>query len=131
LLHGRRHDLLGRAVEPRVADVHARVAQAARDDLRAAVVTVETDLGDEDADGRDRSASLIQDSGPGIKDAATAARGRGPPDASAAASLRSPGARAPRRLGWQQLEQAAALSQRVAVQAEHPGGTQLVAARQL
>src|SRR5205823_7910235 len=68
---------------------------------------------------------LIQDSGPGIKDAAARARGRRPPHASAAASLLSRGARAPRRPGWHQLELAAALAQRVAVQAEHPGGAQL------
>jgi hypothetical protein len=36
-------------VQPRVHDLEPRVAQRARDDLRAAVVTVQTGLGDEDA----------------------------------------------------------------------------------
>ena len=43
-------DLLGRAVQAGVDDVHAGVAQRARDDLDAAVVAVEPDFGDEDAD---------------------------------------------------------------------------------
>ena len=36
--------------KPGVDDVHAGVAQRARDDLDAAVVAVEADLGDDDAD---------------------------------------------------------------------------------
>ena len=44
-------DFLRRAVQARVDDVHAGVAQRARDDLDAAVVAVEPDLGDEHANG--------------------------------------------------------------------------------
>ena len=40
---------------PGVDDLHARVAQRARDDLRAAVVAVEARLGDDDLDRRYRS----------------------------------------------------------------------------
>ena len=42
----------GRLVQPGVDDLHARVAQRAGDDLRAAVVAVEPGLGDDDADLR-------------------------------------------------------------------------------
>ena len=44
------HDLLRRLVQTRVDDLHPGVAQRAGDDLRAAVVTVEAGLGDDDAD---------------------------------------------------------------------------------
>ena len=43
-------DLLRRLVQPGVDDLHAGVAQRAGDDLGAAVVTVQTGLGDDDAD---------------------------------------------------------------------------------
>ena len=43
-------DLLGRLVQARVDHLHARVAQRAGDDLRAAVVAVEAGLGDDHAD---------------------------------------------------------------------------------
>ncbi len=42
-------DLLRSLVQPRVDDLHARVAQRPGHDLRAAVVTVETGLGDDDS----------------------------------------------------------------------------------
>ena len=44
-------DLLRRAVETRIDDVHAGVAQAPRHDLDAAIVAVETHLGNEHANG--------------------------------------------------------------------------------
>ena len=50
LLHDGRRDLLRRLVEAGVDDLHAGVAQAAGDDLRAAVVAVQARLGDDDAD---------------------------------------------------------------------------------
>ena len=53
LLHGSVDDLLGRAMQAGVDDVHAGVAQRARDDLDAAVVAVEADLGDDHADAVD------------------------------------------------------------------------------
>src|SRR5439155_9928952 len=43
-------DLLRRLVEACVDHLHARVAKRARDDLRTAVVPVETRLGDDDSD---------------------------------------------------------------------------------
>ena len=43
-------DHLRRLADAGVDDLHAGVAQGARDDLRAAVVAVEPGLGDEDAD---------------------------------------------------------------------------------
>ena len=43
-------DLLRRLVQARVDDLHTGVAQRPGDDLRAAVVTVESGLGDDDAD---------------------------------------------------------------------------------
>ena len=43
-------DLLRSLVEPRVDDLHACVAQRTRDDLRAAIVSVETGLCDHDSD---------------------------------------------------------------------------------
>ena len=43
-------DLLGSLVQARVDDLHAGVAQSPGHDLRAAVVTIETGLGDDDAD---------------------------------------------------------------------------------
>ena len=45
-----RDDLFRRLPEPGVDDFHAGVTQGARDDLRAAVVPVETGLGDDDSD---------------------------------------------------------------------------------
>ena len=45
LLDGGLDDLLRGAVEPGIDDVHASVAQRARDDFDAAVVAVEPDLG--------------------------------------------------------------------------------------
>jgi hypothetical protein len=50
LLDGRVDHLLGRAVEPRVDDVHPGVAQAPRHHLDPAVVAVEPDLGEQDPD---------------------------------------------------------------------------------
>ena len=44
-------DGLGRLPQAGVDDVHAGVAQGAGDDLDAAVVAVEADLGEDDADG--------------------------------------------------------------------------------
>ena len=44
-------DLLRGAVETRVDDVHARVAQAPRHDLDAAIVAVEAHLGNEHSNG--------------------------------------------------------------------------------
>ena len=49
LLDRRLDDLLRRAMQAGVDDVHAGVAQRARDDLDAAVMAVEADLGDDDA----------------------------------------------------------------------------------
>ena len=50
LLEGRGRDHLGRLAEARVDDLEALVAQAAGEDLRAAVVAVEAGLGDQDLD---------------------------------------------------------------------------------
>ena len=50
-LYGGRDDLFGGPVQARIDDLHARVPQAARDDLGAAVVAVEADLGDHHANG--------------------------------------------------------------------------------
>ncbi len=47
-LHRLRDDLLGRALEPRVDDLEAGVAQRLHDDLGAAVVPVEAGLRDQD-----------------------------------------------------------------------------------
>ena len=47
LLERRGHDHLGRLAEARVDDLEALVAQAAREDLRPAVVAVEAGLGDQ------------------------------------------------------------------------------------
>jgi hypothetical protein len=58
LLDGGGDDLLGRAVKPRVDDVHPAVAKRAGDDLRAPVVTVEADLRDQDPDGLDDVSDL-------------------------------------------------------------------------
>ena len=49
-LNRRLDDLLGRLVQPGVDDLHAGVAQRARDDLRAAVVPVEPRFRDDDSD---------------------------------------------------------------------------------
>ena len=49
-LNRRLDDLLGRLVQPGVDDLHAGVAQRARDDLRAAVVPVEPWFRDDDSD---------------------------------------------------------------------------------
>src|SRR5213078_1260635 len=49
LLDDRLDDLLGRLVQAGVDDLHPGVTQRAGDDLRAAVVTVEPGLGDDDA----------------------------------------------------------------------------------
>ena len=43
-------DLLGRLAQARVDDLHAGVAQRARDHLGAAIVPVEAGLGDDDSD---------------------------------------------------------------------------------
>ena len=43
-------DLLRRLVQAGVDHLHARVAQGARDDLRAAVVPIQSGLGDDDPD---------------------------------------------------------------------------------
>ena len=51
LLDGLGHDLLRRALEAGVDDLHAGVAQGVGDDLGAAVVAVEPGLGDEDLHG--------------------------------------------------------------------------------
>ena len=51
LLQRRFDDHLGRLVQARVDDLEARIAKRAGDDLGAAVVTVETRLGHEDAKG--------------------------------------------------------------------------------
>ena len=51
-------DGLGRLPQARVDHLHARVTQRAGDDLDAAVVTVEPDLGDEDSTGRSRDRAL-------------------------------------------------------------------------
>ncbi len=48
-LEGRRDNLLGRLPQAGVDDFHARVTKGARDDLGAAVVPVETRLGDDDS----------------------------------------------------------------------------------
>ena len=53
LLDGGVDDFLGRAVQAGVDDVHAGVAQRAGDDLDAAVMAVEADLGEENADRGD------------------------------------------------------------------------------
>ena len=50
LLEGRGRDHLRRLAEARVDDLEALVAQAAGEDLRAAVVAVEAGLGDQDLD---------------------------------------------------------------------------------
>ena len=50
LLHGRLDDLLRRLVQAGVDHFHARVAERARDDLGAAIVSVETGLCDDDSD---------------------------------------------------------------------------------
>ena len=50
LLDGRRRDLRRRLPQPRIDDLHAGVAQGARDDLGAPVVPVEPGLGDQDPD---------------------------------------------------------------------------------
>src|SRR5438105_3193683 len=49
-LDGGFHDFFGRAVQPGVDDVHARVAQRSRDNLYAPIMAVEADLGHHDAD---------------------------------------------------------------------------------
>ena len=53
-------DLLRRLVQPRVDDLHAGVAQGPRDDLGAAVVAVETGLGDDDLGSRSRWSQLMR-----------------------------------------------------------------------
>ena len=50
LLHRRLDDLLGRLVQAGVDHLHAGVAERAGDDLRAAIVSVETGLRDDDSD---------------------------------------------------------------------------------
>ena len=50
LLHRRIHDFLRRPVQAGVDDVHARVAEAARDDLDSPIVSVKSYLGDQDPD---------------------------------------------------------------------------------
>jgi hypothetical protein len=50
LLDGGLGDLLGRLVQARVDHLHTGIAQSAGDDLRSAVVTVESGLGDHDPD---------------------------------------------------------------------------------
>ncbi|MNC95630.1 hypothetical protein D3C83_127940 [compost metagenome] len=52
-------DVVGRAVEPRVDHLHARVTQSARDHLRAAVVPVEPGLRDQDADHPESSSTAL------------------------------------------------------------------------
>jgi len=50
LLNGGLGDLLGRLVQARVDHLHTGIAQGAGDDLRAAVVTVQSGFGDDDPD---------------------------------------------------------------------------------
>ena len=50
-LDRRGHHLFRGPVQPSVDDLHAGVAEAAGDDLGAAVVAVESDLGDQHSDG--------------------------------------------------------------------------------
>lgn len=52
LIDGGRDHLFRRLVKPRVDDLHSRVAQSSGDDLRPAIVAIETDLGDDNSGGR-------------------------------------------------------------------------------
>src|SRR5512135_2152099 len=60
LLDRGRRDLLGRLAQPRVDDLHAGVAQRARDDLGAPVVAVEARLGDQDPNRSGHRAAVYQ-----------------------------------------------------------------------